>query len=278
MKIGYNETLDKNTLADDLELCSKYGYEYIEIRIDNLRKHLETHPIGELREYFRTGSVKPLSLNAIDGINFLTEEQKKNVFEDFTFACMMCKELSIPYIVAGSTHNDEMQFKSQEEIFKSSVEALRKLSDIASVFGAKVGFEPIGHKDWCVRSIKQSWEIVRAVDRENVGLVFDVFNLYAYAGLSDMEDIRDIPGDKIYILHINDSENHPTEELHPLRHRLLPGDGVMPLKEFLAALKATGYDDNASLELFNPIFENMEPEEVIKDGYIKTKAVLDMMA
>lgn len=278
MKIGFNETLDKNTLSDDLELCLKYGYEYIEIRIDNLRKHLETNSIRDLREFFKSGRLKPLSLNAIDGINFLSDDQWRDVLNDFTFACLMCKELNIPYIVVGSTHNDEMQFKSQEEIFCDSVKSLRRLSDFASIFGAKIGFEPIGHKDWCVRSIKQSWDIVKAVDRENVGLVFDVFNLYAFSGLSDMESLKEIPGEKIYILHINDSEDKPISELHPLQHRLFPGDGIIPLKKFLTALMATGYDDNASLELFNPIFMNMEPEEVIKEGYLKTKAVIDSLA
>lgn len=78
MKIGFNETLDKNTLSDDLELCLKYGYEYIEIRIDNLRKHLETNSIRDLREFFKSGRLKPLSLNAIDGINFLSDDQFGN--------------------------------------------------------------------------------------------------------------------------------------------------------------------------------------------------------
>ncbi len=52
MKIGYNEATAKDcsTLEKDLELCEKYGFDYIEIRLDMLKDYLKTHTSDDLKK------------------------------------------------------------------------------------------------------------------------------------------------------------------------------------------------------------------------------------
>ena len=54
-----------------------------------------------------------------------------------------------------------MRNKSEEEVFRDSVEVLNKLSDIAEPYGVKLAFEPIRSIKWCVRSIRQAWESLK---------------------------------------------------------------------------------------------------------------------
>jgi 2-keto-myo-inositol isomerase len=275
MKIAFNETLPQNGLAEDLFLCDKYGYDYIELRIDRLKAYLDSHGIGELRHFFATHSIKPLSVNSVVDINFCDPAGWNRMLEDFIFSCMMCKELGAPYVVVVPTRGEAMQEKTREAVFADSVSVLRKLSDIAAVYGAKIAFEPMGNRLYCVRSIRQGWEIVKAADRENIGLTLDAFNLFTYDGLSDIEDLQAIPPEKIYVFHIDDGENRPVSELDPMYHRLLPGDGIVPVREFVAALRRVGFDHHASLEVFHPKFYEMDGETVIREGYEKTKAILE---
>ena len=65
--------------------------------------------------------------------------------------------------------------------------------------------------------------------------------------------------------------------MEPEQHRLYPGDGVIPLKKFCRLLQEAGYTGPASVELFNPIFENADPETFIREGYLKTKAILESL-
>ncbi len=278
MGICYNETMDKSNLLMDMELCHKYGYDSIEIRIEYLWDYLKTHSVSELKETLEKNGLSPLAFNSVDNINFCNETQWKEILDRFQFACKMCKELDNPYIVVVPTEDAALSDKTEDEIFEDSVKVLRTLSDIAEPYGAKLAFEPIGNSRWCVRSIRQASEIIKTVDRDNVGLTVDAMNLYCYAGLKDMEDLRQVPKGKIFVVHINDSMDLPLEELEPEQHRLYPGDGVIPLEEFCKILMEVGYENPVSLELFNPVFSEQEPETVIREGFGKTKKIMESIA
>lgn len=62
MKICYNETLARSTLADDIILCGKYGYDSIEIRIEYLQKYLEDHTVEDLKRLLSAKYPSPLEI------------------------------------------------------------------------------------------------------------------------------------------------------------------------------------------------------------------------
>lgn len=275
MKLGYNEAcaMKKSSLEKDLILCERYGYDYIEIRLDMLKDYLKTHSVEDLKNFFKNSNLKPFAFNSIEDVNFCNEAQWKDRLELFTFACEMAREINNPYIIIVPTMGNDMKEKTEAEVFEDSVKVLNKLSDIAKTYGLKLAFEPIGDPRWCVRSLRQCWDIVKTVDRENVGIAFDAFNLFLYSKLADIEDIGLVPLEKIFVYHIDDCEDLPLGILDHC-HRLFPGDGVIPLYELSKKLKAAGYTEIASLELFRPEYWEMEPEDVIRIGAEKVQPYL----
>jgi 2-keto-myo-inositol isomerase len=226
-----------------------------------------------LQEFFKTSHVKPYAFNSIENINFCTAEQEMKMLDLFIFACKMAREIKNPYIIVVPTVSEEMLSKSDEEIFEDSVAVLKRLSDIAKPYGVKISFEPIGNKRWCVRNLKQCMKIINAVNRDNVGVTIDAFNLFLYNKLQDIDSIDDLPLKKIFVYHINDSEDLSLDVLDHC-HRLLPGDGVIPLKKITEKLYAKGYDGVASIETFRPQYWEMDPDEVFRLGAEKTKPYL----
>jgi len=57
-------------------------------------------------------------------------------------------------------------------------------------------------------------------------------------------------------------------------HRLFPGDGVIPLREIIAAVRAIGYNGVASVEIFRPEYWRRKPLAVAKQAYAKAKRVI----
>ena len=57
MFISYNEACarDCSTLEQDLVLCEKAGFDYIEIRLDMLTDYLKRHTVEELAAFARAG-------------------------------------------------------------------------------------------------------------------------------------------------------------------------------------------------------------------------------
>lgn len=276
MKLGYNEAtcLKRSNLQTDLELCERNDYDYIEIRVqDMLKDYLVDHTLKDLKRFFRFSHLKPYAFNSIEDINFCTPEDWQKRVELFTFACQCANEIENPYIIMVPTMGPDMAGKSEKAVFDDSVESLTQFADIARPYGVKLAFEPIGDPRWCVRSLKQCWDIVRKLDREDIGIALDAFNLYLYNQLADIDDLDLVPAEKIFVYHIDDCEDHPLGILDHC-HRLFPGDGVIPLDLLSAKLKAKGYNKIASLELFRPEYWEMDPADVIRIGAAKTRKYL----
>ncbi|MDR1934111.1 MAG: sugar phosphate isomerase/epimerase [Candidatus Accumulibacter sp.] len=275
MKLGFNEAtcMKRSSVEDDLRLCEKYGYDYIELRLDMLKKYFAKNTIKDLQSFFGSSRLKPYAFNSIEDINFCDSSRWDTLRALFTFGCETAQAVGNPYLVVVPTMGEDMHLKTKKEVFDDSVEVLDRLADIAMPYGVKLAFEPIGDKRWCVRSLDQALEIIEAVNRDDVGLVLDSINLFLYNRLEDIDSIDKVPLEKIFVYHIDDCEDLPLGTLDHC-HRLFPGDGVIPLETISQKLHAKGYDGICSVELFRPEYWEIDPETVIKTASEKAKRFL----
>ncbi len=140
----------------------------------------------------------------------------------------------------------------------------RQLGDIAREHGVRVGYEALA---WGrhVSDHRDAWEVVRRADHANVGLILDSFHTLA-RGI-DVETIRAIPGDRIFIVQLADAPKIDMDLLYWSRHfRNMPGEGDLDVVGFMRAVAATGYDGPLSLEIFNDQFRGGSPRSIAVDG------------
>jgi sugar phosphate isomerase/epimerase len=98
----------------------------------------------------------------------------------------------------------------------------------------------------------------------------DVYHLYK--GGSDFAGLGLLSARAIGIFHVNDYPKIDRAKINDA-DRVYPGDGIAPLKEVFAALRAMGYRGFVSLELFNREYWKQDPHTVAKTGLEKMKAV-----
>jgi 2-keto-myo-inositol isomerase len=275
MKLGFNEAtcMKRSSVEQDLELCEKYGYDYIELRLDMLTEFLKHKSLKDLQNFFASHRIKPFALNSIEDINFRDERQWRKLLDLFHFGCEVAQAIENPYLIVVPAMGEDMHLKTQREVFDDSTEVLDKLADIARPYGVKLAFEPIGDRRWCVRSLDQALEIVQAVNRPDVGLALDSINLFLYNRLENINTIDAVPLEKLFVYHIDDCEDLPLGVLDHC-HRLFPGDGVIPLVEISKKLHQKGYGEICSVELFRPEYWDMDPEDVIRAAAEKTQQFL----
>ena len=162
---------------------------------------------------------------------------------------------------------DAYQTRSEKEVTADTVKVLNQLADIAESYGVKLAFEPIGDRRWCCNSLRHATEIIKEVDRDSVGLVVDCINFYMHDKCSDLASIVKIPAGKLFVFHLNDCDDLPFGELDHC-HRIMPGQGCIPIADISRAVQNAGYNGPACLELFRPEYWEMEAEEVIELGAI----------
>ena len=140
----------------------------------------------------------------------------------------------------------------------------RELGKRAASRGLRVGYEALA---WGrhINDHRDAWEIVRRADHPNVGLILDSF--HTLARQIDVESIRSIPGDRIFIVQLADAPLIDMDLLYWSRHyRNMPGQGDLPVTGFMRAVAATGYAGPLSLEVFNDQFRGGSPKSVAIDG------------
>ena len=140
----------------------------------------------------------------------------------------------------------------------------RELGERAARRNLRVGFEALA---WGrhIHDHRDAWEVVRRADHPSIGLILDSFHTLA----RDIElgSIRSIPSDKIFIVQLADAPKIDMDLLYWSRHfRNMPGEGDLPVRDFMQAVAATGYDGYLSLEIFNDQFRGGNARAISVDG------------
>lgn len=153
---------------------------------------------------------------------------------------------------------------------------LHELGERAAKRGLRVAFEALA---WGrhINDYRDAWEAVRRANHPAVGLVLDTFHILARK--TDLGAIRSIPRDRIFLVQMADAPMLQMDHLSWSRHfRNFPGQGDLPLLDFMQALTATGYDGPLSLEIFNDQFRAGSARNVAIDGHRSLIFLLDQLA
>jgi 4-hydroxyphenylpyruvate dioxygenase len=152
---------------------------------------------------------------------------------------------------------------------------LAALGERAQRRGMRVGFEALA---WGrhISDYRDAWEAVRRADHPAIGLVLDTFHIFARK--TDLKPIRAIPRDRIFLVQVADAPLLDMDSLSWSRHfRNFPGQGELPLLDFMEALQATDFDGLLSLEIFNDQFRAGSARGVAVDGQRSLLFLLDQL-
>lgn len=270
MLLGFNgATTMTSPFETDVRIAGEAGYDVLEITATKLDKFLESHSIADARKLIDAAKLKTHAINSIEKINFRDDAGRAQVLARTRQLAEYARTLSCPWLVA--VPGPAPAGTKWTDVRDNTAAALREMCDAAQLFGIGLAWEFLGFP-WCsVRTVAQSWEVFQAVNKPNIGLVIDT--CHYFAGESTLDSVRGVPAKNLAIFHINDVGKMPKEKIEDA-NRLFPGDGVIPLKEIVDAVRSTGFDGVASVEIFRPEYWQREPGSVAREALSKSKKVL----
>ena len=162
---------------------------------------------------------------------------------------------------------------TEEEKNSNCIRMLKALGTIAKRYDMNLCFELVGFPRSSVRNIEAAKEIVEAVDMENVGYVFDAYNIFLYNGQNDFEPMKLVEPEKIFAIHLNSADDVPEKE-RAQEKRCFVDEGVIDIDRFFYVLKEIGYNGMCSIETFRPQHWAKTPEWVIKKAFETTYAAM----
>ncbi|MFC6645712.1 sugar phosphate isomerase/epimerase family protein [Granulicella cerasi] len=135
---------------------------------------------------------------------------------------------------------------NEYRVWRGSVDAYKRLADYAAERGVRVAFEPLGaslmNRSTTVFNMEQALELLHEVNHPNLGLTADAYNLWESNALEQVS----LCGDKLFLVHIADWKR--PRNFHDRR---VPGEGQIPLADFLRRVHALHYRGPLVVELFS---------------------------
>ncbi|WP_236979891.1 sugar phosphate isomerase/epimerase family protein [Membranihabitans maritimus] len=124
-----------------------------------------------------------------------------------------------------------------------------------------------------LKTLGQAVAVALDADHPDAKVIPDVYHMYISKG--GFNGLKKLDGSMISIFQFNDAPGGMEIDQMQDKHRVYPGDGILPLPEILSDLKDTGFNGCVSLELYNPEYHKQDLLQVAKTGLKKTLAVIE---
>ena len=245
------------TLRTKLRAIADAGFEHVEIFESDLLACPE--PVAVVGAMLRDQGLACAAFQPFRDFEGMPTRLRARVFDRAERKFDVMQELGTDLVLVSSNVSPE-SLGERSRI----VDDFRELGDRAAARGLRVGFEALA---WArhIQDHRQAWEIVREVNHPAVGLVLDSFS--SLARQEPVDSLRSIDPAKLFHVQIADAPSLSMDPLSWSRHfRCMPGQGDLPLVEYVTALREIGYQGVLSLEIFNDRFLAGSAADVAVDG------------
>ena len=245
------------TLEEKMQACARAGFDGIEI----FEQDLVVSPSSPA-EIKALADRLDLTLDLYQPFRDL-ESVTEDLFQDnlhrleakFQLMQQLGMDLIlVPSNVATATIDDDAVVAEQ----------LHRAAELAARYDMRIAYEALAWGTY-VNTYWHSWELVQAADHPNLGVCLDSFHILSKN--DDPSRIPEIPGEKIFFVQLADAPELGMDVLPWSRHhRVFPGEGSFAMFEFMAYLTQAGYRGPLSLEIFNDVFRETDPNITAVDG------------
>jgi 2-keto-myo-inositol isomerase len=256
-------TGDAVDAVTDIRVAAAAGYQFVELRDRKIEEYLARDlELKALRDQAAKCGIRVLSVNTLDDCTLHEGARHEALAERCRQFCAWAQALGAPYVIVGPSYQPEPPLDAAT-IRARTVRALAEYARIAARHGVAIAFEHHGYSRCSINTLDQALGVLDELDAPNLGLVIDAFHFYV--GGSRLEDLARLDTKRLAIVHLADVD-HADRSTLGKPNRVLPGDGVLPVKDIVDGVKRLGYHGAYSLELFREEYWAMDPMIVARKG------------
>ena len=252
------------TLEQDLEAASKAGFDAVEIWSRKLDAYLENHEATELKALLDAHGLRAASLCPYGLVGF---SDNRAQLQEIESAAEVAVAIDCPVLLVCA--DAPLEGMDRDEAFDIMAATARTYAERAASHGVKIAIEPLGRHPF-IPGPREALEVIERAGHGSLGLMMDFFHYYK-SGVP-LADVLTIPTELLLIVHVDDCEDLPPADLTD-QHRVYMGEGVIPLKQMLDALRSKGYEGALSVEIFREEYWEKDPVEIS----VAAKAAYDRM-
>jgi len=254
MELGLHAgSIMHTNLVTDIRVAREAGYDAIEFYIPKLVRYLEAGYHAE-QILLELGSLRLAVINSFLHIERQDRDARRALRQQCERLCQVAQILACPLLQVVALNG--LRGEPWPEIRTKIGQSLAELADIALPFGVTLALEPVSFTP--LRTLGQGLEVLDAAGRNNVGLCLDTFHLWT--GGTPWEEVATLDPGLIAVAHISDVSPRQGDVAWADADRdVLPGDGILPLRHAIEAIRATGYDGLWCVEMLGAYHWEWDP-------------------
>ena len=256
MRLVYNSNSTMHLPALlQVRLARETGWDGIFLREEHLRRYLaQGYPAGSLREAL--AGLEPVNLGALVDVERWQPADRTAMLVEAAALTELAVEVKASFVQLLTGPVDPAGTYpgpgslSRAERRRVTAEGLRSVAQLGAPHGIRYYLEPIA---WTPLSdLAEAVEAVEASEADNVGLVLDFWHLWQSGVTPDA--VARLDPRLIFGVDLGDSLGSPgAGGPDQLSRCVWPGEGSIPLREWVAAVRSTGFDGWWDNELYSPV-------------------------
>jgi sugar phosphate isomerase/epimerase len=251
-------TINETPLELQVQLASSARFTRIGLWLADLEKASRRgKPLPEISESLQTAGLKVEEICFLGNWQDTDAEGFARTVQDAHRICQVSQALGCDLVVAvpaqgrGSLDSAPMRF--------------RRICQVAADYGIRIALEFPGTAAE-VKDLRTAWHLVSMADCANGGLLLDTFHFFL--GGSKVDDLRNVPGEKIFLVHVSDAMDVSREKLKTHHdYRTFPGQGIIEFAPLFEGLADLEYQGPISLEIWNQQLRREDPAELVRKGF-----------
>jgi sugar phosphate isomerase/epimerase len=259
-KALHTKTVYGCNLATALSVAESTGFSAVEIVAERLYSYLhQGNTPGDLKKLLVGHGLEAVCINDICHVDREDDAAKDKMDEEAWMLSSVAKEIGCKAIQLVPLCS--LEGRNWKDVRRITADNIRRIADIGSKFGVGFQLEPVAWSP--IHSLSKSLDLINAVDRDNLRMVVDFWHLWS-GGETTPEEVSRLSKDQIYNIHFCDGKRQDRDTAwdETVLRGYYPGDGDIPLKEWVDAVKATGFDQHWSCELISSRHWEMNAIEV----------------
>jgi sugar phosphate isomerase/epimerase len=269
MLIGLHNLATKHTnLLTSIRIARETGYAGIEIGSDKLNRYLaQGFDIESLRPLLK--ETPPIGLSYVQDIERQDRMEYEALLGECATICTLAAQLGCPMVQLLTGPLDPsgtykgLGDRPWPEMRRLTAKNLAALAEIGKAHGVRFYLEALTFTP--LNRLEQQLELLAEIAHSNVGLVLDFYHLWGSG--TRPEDIARVNKDLIFCVDFCDSSDRYGERGDPEQRGrdVWTGGGRIPLKEWVDAVKATGFDGVWRCELLSPKYWELDAWQTARD-------------
>jgi sugar phosphate isomerase/epimerase len=255
MRLVYNSNSTMHLPAlMQIRVARETGWDGIFVREEHLRRYLaQGFDVAGLRDALQ--GLEPVNLGALADLERWRPDERAAMLREATALTELAVAMGASYIqlltgpvAPGGPYSGPAEL-TPADLRRVTTEAIRAVADLGAPHGLRYYLEPVA---WTpLSTLAQAVEVIDAAERDNVGLVLDFWHLWQRGATP--EDVARLDRRVIFGVDFADSLGPAGSDGPAQRTRCVwPGEGDIPLQEWVDAVRATGFDGWWDNELYSP--------------------------